>query len=192
MDKDTKELFEVSVSETKTRILATTASGISVELVEHLGETDYPKIIKISETLVDNFGQHARFNRNSIKKYFNYPKTLPFIVKLRDQTEGFIVGVPLEYFEEEEWVKCDENLGKKNTIYTYAFIVRKEHRQFGLSKMLKRVYQSTLKRKNFEFISGHVMEGVASQFTKSSQVVRKFANWNSTGYTFEYYRCPLK
>jgi len=37
-----------------------------------------------------------------------------------------------------------------------------------------------------------VMEGVASQFTKSSQVVRKFANWNSTGYTFEYYRCPLK
>lgn len=192
MDKNTRELFEVSLSETKTRILATTASGISVEIVEHLGEADYPKIIKISETLVDNFGQHARFNRNSIKKYFNYPKTLPFIVKLRGEIEGVIIGVPLENFEEEEWAKCDDNLGKKNTIYTYAYIVRKEHRQFGLSKMLKRVYQSTLKRKNFEFITGHVLEGVSSQFTKSSQVVRKFTNWNDTGYTFEYYRYPLK
>jgi len=44
MDKNSKELFEVSVSETKTRVLATTISGISVEIVEHLGETDYPKI----------------------------------------------------------------------------------------------------------------------------------------------------
>jgi len=32
MDKDARELFEVSLSETKSQVLATTENGISVEL----------------------------------------------------------------------------------------------------------------------------------------------------------------
>ncbi|MFH1213772.1 MAG: hypothetical protein V1681_06770 [Candidatus Neomarinimicrobiota bacterium] len=192
MDKITRDLFEVALSETKSRVLASTTNGISVELIEHLGESDFGKIVKISETLVDNFGQNARFNRNSIKKYFNYPKTLPFVVKYLDEVEGFIVGVPLEYFSKESWAQCDENLGKGNTIYTYAYIVRKDKRQMGLAKMLKRVYQNTLKRRGFLYISGHVMQGVAANFTRGSHIVRKFDNWNNTGFSFDYYRSMLK
>ncbi len=191
MDKATHDLFEVKLSETQKRVLATTPNGIAIELIEHLGEAEFGKIIKISESLVDNFGEHVRFNRGSISKYFNYPKTLPFIVRYKDEIEGFIVGIPLENFAKEEWASCDDNLGKGNTIYTYAFIVRKELRHLGLSKMLKRVFQNTIKRKGFRFVTGHVLEGVSAKFTKKCHVVKKFDNWNDTGYTFEYYRCPL-
>jgi hypothetical protein len=191
MDKNTRDLFEISLSETQSRVLASTPDGISIELVEHLGEAEYGKIVKISETLVDNFGSNARFNRSSIKKYFNYPKTLPFIIRYKDNIEGFIVGSPIENFAKEDWAQYDDNLGKGNTIYTYAYVVKKDKRNMGIAKMLKRVYQNTLKRKGYLYMSGHVMEGVSLHFTIKSHVVRKFDNWNNTGYAFEYYRCPL-
>ncbi|MCK9483824.1 MAG: hypothetical protein M0R34_05625 [Candidatus Marinimicrobia bacterium] len=192
MDKRTRELFEVTLSETQSRVLASTADGISVEIVEHLGEADFGQIVKISETLVDNFGQNARFNRNSVKKYFNYPKTLPFVIRYKGEIEGFIVGVPLEYFSKESWAQCDENLSQNNTVYTYAYIVRKERRVLGLSKILKRVYQNTLKRRGYKYITGHVMQGVTANFTRNYYIVRQFDNWNNTGFTFEYYRSALK
>ncbi len=191
MDKNTRDLFEISLSETKSRVLASTPDGISIELVEHLGEAEYGKIVKISETLVDNFGSNARFNRSSIKKYFNHPKTLPFIIRYKDNIEGFIVGSPIENFAKEDWAQYDDNLGKGNTIYTYAYVVKKDKRNIGIAKMLKRVYQNTLKHKGYLYMSGHVMEGVSLHFTIKSHIVRKFDNWNNTGYAFEYYRCPL-
>lgn len=192
MDKSTRDLFEVSLSETKSRVLATNPSGISVELVEQLGESEYSKIVKISETLTEKFGKNARFNRSTVKKYFNYPKTLPFIIRYKNEIEGFIIGVPLENFIDDEWSKCDENLGKGNTIYTYAYVVKEDHRHLGIAKMLKRVYQNTLKRKGYIYVTGHVIENVALHFTKDTHVISKFKNWNNTGYTFEYYRCLLK
>ncbi len=191
MDEKTRHLFELSSTTTKSKTLAASPSGISIELVEHLGENEYGKIIKISETLVDKFGDNARFSRNSIRKYFNYPKTIPFIVRYRGEIQGFIVGVPLEHFIKEGWARCDENLEKGNTIYTYAYVVKKDHRHLGVAKMLKRVYQNTLRRKGYEYVTGHVLEGVSQRFVKKSQVVRKFNNWNNTGYIFEYYRCVL-
>ncbi|MCD6440543.1 MAG: GNAT family N-acetyltransferase [Candidatus Marinimicrobia bacterium] len=191
MDKNTRDLFEITLSETQSRILASTPDGISIELVEHLGEAEFGTILKISETLVDNFGSIARFNRSSIKKYFNYPKTLPFVVRYKGEIEGFIVGSPIENFAKESWSHYDDNLGKGNTIYTYAYVVKKDRRNLGIAKMLKRVYQNTLRRKGYLYMTGHVMEGVSLSFTKKSHVVRKFDNWNNTGYAFEYYRCPL-
>lgn len=191
MDKNTRNLFEISLSETQSRVLASTPDGISIELVEHLGEAEYGKIVIISETLVDNFGSNARFNRSSIKKYFNYPKTLPFVIRYKNDIEGFIVGSPIENFAKEDWAHYDDNLGKGNTIYTYAYVVKKDKRNIGIAKMLKRVYQNTLRRKGYLYMSGHVMEGVSLHFTKECHVVRKFDNWNNTGYAFEYYRCPL-
>jgi len=191
MDQQTRDLFEVTLSETQSRMLASTPDGISIELIEHLGESEYGTIVKISETLVNHFGHNARFNRNSIKKYFNYPKTLPFVIRYKKEIEGFIVGAPIENFAREPWAQFDENLGKGNTIYTYAYVVKKDRRNLGIAKMLKRVYQNTLRRKGYLYMTGHVMEGVSLSFTKKSHIVRKFDNWNNTGYSFEYYRCPL-
>ncbi len=191
MDKHTKELFEVKLTGTKGRILASSPIGISIELIEHLGEKEFGKIVKISESLVEHFGENARFNSNSINKYFNYPKTLPFIIRYQNNIEGIIVGVPLEHFINETWAHCDSNLQKGNTIYTYAYIVKKDYRHLGISKMLKRVYQNTLKKRGYKYVTGHVMEGISVNFIKDTQLIKKFKNWNNTGYTFEYYRCEL-
>ncbi len=191
MDKITKELFELTLSSTKSKILASSDTGISVELIEFLGELEYRNIIKISDVLTESYGQNARFTRNTIKKYFNYPKTLPYVIRFQDEIQGFVVGVPLEYFEKESWVQCDENLTMNNTIYTYAFLVKKERRDFGISKMLKRIYQNSLKRRGYKYVTGHVREGVTNQFIKKSKIIKKIANWNNTGYVFEYYRTEL-
>jgi hypothetical protein len=58
--------------------------------------------------------------------------------------------------------------------------------------MLKRVYQNTLKRRGFLYITGHVMQGVTANFTRDYKIVRQFENWNNTGFTFDYYRSALK
>ncbi|RKY54630.1 MAG: hypothetical protein DRP92_00435 [Candidatus Neomarinimicrobiota bacterium] len=191
MTKNSNELFDIMATETKSRILASTPTGISIELVERLGESDFNQIIKISGELTEHYGKKAKFSRNTISKYFNFPNTFPIVVRYRGTIEGFIIGVPLERFMKEYWVQCDPNLGKNNTVYTYAFIVRKDNRHLGLSKMLKRVYQSYLKKIGFKYVSGHVRERVALNFKKNSRIIKKFPNWNNTGYTFEYYRCEL-
>ena len=191
MDKKTRELFEVSLSETQSRVLAATTSGIAIELVEHLGEKDYGKVVKISESLVDNFGEKVRFNRNSVRKYFNYPQTLPFVGKLRDQIIGFLVGVPLENFGEEPWAKSDPTLGQHLTVYTYAFIFFRKYHKTGYAKMLKRVYLNWLRKRGFGYVSGHVREGVAQKFSPNTVVLQKFPDWHETGKVFEYYHRPL-
>ncbi|MBN2280089.1 MAG: hypothetical protein JXQ65_05885 [Candidatus Marinimicrobia bacterium] len=191
MVSDIKDLFDFTFSNSKTKILAESENGISVELVEFLGESEYQNIINISDVLVETYGKQAKFSRITVKKYFNYPKTLPFIIRFKGIPQGFVIGVPLENFEKEHWVACDEYFGFYNTIYTYAFIIREEYRNFGLSKILKRIYHSTLKRRGYKFVTGHVREGVSKTFLKPPKVIAKFENWNNTGYTFEYYRTEL-
>ncbi|MBO8130407.1 MAG: GNAT family N-acetyltransferase [Candidatus Marinimicrobia bacterium] len=191
MEKESNQLFDILSSKTKSKQLAYTNNGISIELVERLGESEYSQIIAISEELADIYGSKAKFTRSTITKYFNFPQTFPLMVRYNGVIEGFIIGIPLEHFAKESWAHCDSNFGKNNTVYTYAFIVKKDHRKLGLAKMLKRVYQSYMKKIGFKYISGHVREGVALNFKKSTQILKKFPNWNGTGYTFEYYRCPL-
>ncbi|MFP4548897.1 MAG: hypothetical protein ACLFQM_12260 [Fidelibacterota bacterium] len=191
MDKKTKDLFEISFSNSKAKLLAKSDNGISVELIEFLGESEYQKIIDISSVLVDAYGTQAKFNRTTVKKYFNYPRTLPFIIRYNNEPQGFVIGVPLENFDKENWVHCDEFLGFHNTIYTYAFIIREEYRNFGLSKILKRIYHSTLKRRGYKYVTGHVREGISAKFLNPTKVITRCDNWNNTGYTFEYYRTEL-
>ena len=191
MLKSTSEIFNINLSETRSRVLAKSPDGIQVELIEFLGENEYKDVIKISQTLVEEYGKEARFNKRTIKKYFNYPRTLPFILRYKGSINGFIIGVPLENFSDEAWAKCDINLQKGNTIYTYAYIISEDLQGLGYAKILKRVYQSTIKKKGFKYITGHVREGVSKTFTKNAQVIKKFKNWKNTGHIFEYYRSEL-
>jgi len=191
MNKSTAELFNFNLSETKSRQLATSPNGISIELIEFLGENEYKDVIEISEALVDKFGPKAKFTKNTLKKFFNYPKTFPFVLRYKEKIGGFIIGVPLEHFSDEDWAQCDPNLQKGNTIYTYAYILKDQLQNMGYAKLLKRVYQSTVKKKGYKYITGHVTEGVAQNFTKDAEIIKKFKNWKNTGHVFEYYRSEL-
>ncbi len=190
-DKTGEQLTLEIAEKTRSRIIASSSLNFQIELMEHVGEEDIPQMILISEHLVEEFTEDVRLTKTSIRKYFNYPHTLPFVARQSGEIIGYIIGVPLEYFSNDPSFQCDSNLGEKNTLYTYAFVVFQKYKGSGFAKTLKRVYLSWAKKKGFKYVSGHVREGVSQRFTGSVQILQRFDNWHGTSKRFEYYRRPL-
>ena len=127
------------INKSKVEIIASSAYNFRIELLKDLGKDDLPYILKISNELAEIYNNHNLINEKNITKYFN-KKTLPFLARYNNEIIGFIIGVPLEYFKNESWCRYDVNLGKNNTIYTYAFILTKKHRKSGgYAKTLKMI-----------------------------------------------------
>ncbi len=188
MEQLTLSILEKS----KVKVIASSAYGFSVELVEHVGKDDFAQLFEVSEELVAVFGKQARLTRTNINKYFN-DNTLPFIARVNGQIIGYIIGVPLEHFKNESWSHFDVNLGKKNTLYTYAFVIKSKYRKKGgYAKTLKKIYINWAKKKGFAYISGHVRQGIAAGFSKDTEIVKTFNSWYGLSTPFEYYRRPLK
>ena len=187
-DKTGEQLTLEIAEKTRSRIIASSSLNFQIELMEHVGEEDIPQLILISEHLVEEFTEDVRLTKTSIRKYFNYPHTLPLVARQSGEIIGYIIGVPLEYFSNDPSFQCDRNLGEKNTLYTYAFVVFQKYKGSGFAKTLKRVYLSWAKKKGFKYVSGHVREGVSQRFTGSVQILQRFDNWHGTNKRFEYYR----
>lgn len=179
-----------SPQKSRSRILAKT-NTLSIEVLEMLGVADRAQIIALSETLEVQYGTHAKWTENTVQRYFNFPATKPIVARLFGKIIGFIIGVPLENFAQEFWAKGDSNLHQHNTAYTYTFVVGQKYRGKGYAATLKTVYLNQMKKLGYDYVSGHVLDGVARQFSKTAVVIRKYKNWQSTGKTFEYYRRPL-
>ena len=190
-DKTGEQLTLEIAEKTRSRIIASSSLNFQIELMEHVGEEDISQMILISEHLVEEFTDDVRLTKTSIRKYFNYPHTLPFVARQSGEIIGYIIGVPLEYFSNDPSFQCDKNLGEKNTLYTYAFVVFQKYKGSGFAKTLKRVFLSWAKKKGFKYVSGHVREGVSQRFTGSVQILQRFDNWHGTSKKFEYYRRPL-
>ncbi len=175
----------------KSRIIA--SSGVfQVELLQHVGEDDYPQLIRISEHLSDEYGEKAVLSKATIHKYFNKPSSLPFIARYRGEIIGFIIGVAIEDLSSEPCARLDENFGESNTLYTYAFVIMDKYKGNGYAKILKRVYLSwAKKRDSIRFITGHVKLGKSSKFTGDIKIINRVDNWQGTGFTFEYYNRDL-
>lgn len=183
------EQMTLEIAETsRSRVIASSSLNFRIELMEHVGEEDVPQLILISQHLEEEFHESVRLTKSSIRKYFNYPQTLPFIARHHGEIIGFIIGVPLEYFSNDPSFQCDENIGEKNTLYSYAFVVMAKYKGNGYAKTLKRVYLSWAKKKGFKYVTGHVKEGISKRFTGDIRILARFENWHGTGKTFEYYR----
>ena len=89
------------------------------------GHDDINDVFDISKDLADTFDNNFLLNENNIHKYFN-SKTLPFFARYKGKVIGYIIGVPIENFKSESWARYDTNLGKNNTLYTYAYIMKKK------------------------------------------------------------------
>ena len=177
--------------DSKFNIIAESANNFRVEMIRYLGYNDSLQILELSKELEHVFGIDAILTESNIKKYFN-DKTFPFVARLNDNIIGFIIGVPLEVFSEESWSHYDINLGKENTIYTYMFLVKSFYRKTsGHSKILKLIYVNWCKKNNFKYITGHVKNGISSNFSKETIVVKIFPKWYNSNIPFEYYRRPL-
>ena len=186
-----KQLTLEIAEKTRSRVIASSSLNFQIELMVHVGEEDIPQLILISEHLVEEFTEDIRLTKTSIRKYFNYPHTLPFVARQSGEIIGYIIGVPLEYFSNDPSFQCDSNLGEKNTLYTYAFVVLQKYKGSGYAKTLKRVYLSWAKKKGFLYVSGHVREGVSQRFSGAVQILKRFDNWHGSTKRFEYYRRPL-
>ena len=175
----------------KSKVIA--SSGVfQIELLKNAGEQDFPQLIEISKSLAKDYGKKAILTKSTIKKYFNTADSLPFICRYRDNIIGYIIGVPLEVLSQEPWARTDENFGKNNTLYTYAFVIQSEYKSNGYAKMLKRVFLSWAgKQENVNYITGHVANGISARFTGDIRIVNRVDNWQGTGKTFEYYRREL-
>ena len=175
----------------KSKVIA--SSGVfQIELLKNAGEEDFPQLIEISKSLAKDYGKKAILTKSTIKKYFNTAGSLPFICRYRDNIIVYIIGVPLEVLSQEPWARTDENFGKNNTLYTYAFVIKSEYKSNGYAKMLKRVFLSWAgKQENVNYITGHVANGISARFTGDIRIVNRVDNWQGTGKTFEYYRREL-
>ena len=173
------------------QVIASSAYQFRIELVKKIGKEDRNDLIRISKSLLETFGSHAVLTTHNINKYFN-EDTLPFIARFKNKIIGYIIGVPLEKFEQESWAKYDINLGKKNTIYTYAFVVEEKYRKKGgYSKTLKKIYINWSKKRDYKYVSGHVRQGIAKTFSNDTEIVKIFPVWYGLNTPFEYYRRPL-
>ena len=180
--------METSARQSKTKIIAST-NIFQIEKIEEIGKSDYPKLIEISLHLAKEYGKQAVFTKSSIEKYFNTEKSLPFIARYQNEIIGYIIGIPLEELTMEPWALNDENYGKYNTLYTYAFVIMEKYKSNGYAKMLKRVYLSwAQKRDRIQFITGHVSAGNIDLNDKNIKIISFEEDWQGTGKSFEYYR----
>jgi len=178
-------------AESRTGVIAL-SGPFQVERIIYVGTSEYKALIDISESLVEEYGSAAKLTPNTIQTYFNRQESLPFVARYQGIIIGYIIGLPLEILSKEPWARLDINYGKKNTIYTYAFVIQKQFKGNGYAKILKRIYLNWVKKQeNICYITGHVKQGISSKFTGNISIVDRIDNWQGTGKTFEYYRREL-
>ena len=180
-----------SKSKTVSKIIASSQNTFQIEIIENIGEDDSLVLYKISKQLVNIFGKNSLLNDNNIKKYFNN-ETLPFVARYKNNIIGYIIGVPIEYFIDEAWSHYDGNLNKKNTLYTYAFVmdVKYQSGKARYAKTLKSIYLSWAKKRGYEYVSGHVRQDLAIKFP-NTKILKTFPVWYESKYPFSYYRRKL-
>jgi len=160
-----------------------------IELMEYVGTNDYATLIDISESLVKEYGKTAKLTPNTIQTYFNREGSIPFTARYQNEIIGYIIGLPLEILDKEPWAQLDIHFGQKNTIYTYAFVIKNAFKGNGYAKMLKRVYLNWVKKQEkINFMTGHVKQGISFRFKGNVSIIDQVENWQGTGKIFEYYR----
>ena len=85
--------MENNLEKSQTKIIAST-NVFQIEFVEKLGKEDYPPLINISLHLAKEYGRQAVLTKNTIEKYFDGKKSLPFIARYQNEIIGYIIGVP--------------------------------------------------------------------------------------------------
>ena len=184
---DSKQLNLNILEQTDSEVIASSMNNFKIELIHKIGQNDLKDLVETSQDLVEIFGEHALLSERNIQKYFN-DDTLPFIARYNDTIIGYIIGVPLENFKEESWSHFDTNLYKNNTLYTYAYVLRKKYqKRNGYAKTLKRIYINWAKKRDYKYVSGHVKQNIMKNFS-NAQIIKTFPVWYDAKYPFDYYR----
>jgi len=174
--------------ESSFQTIAKSNQSITIELIHKLGKKDLDSLLDIADSLSSFFGEKPILSKNNFSKYFN-KNTFPFVLRYRGKIISIIIGVPTEFFKNESWAHYDTNIGKNNTLYTYAFLMSKKfHKKGGYSKTLKQIYINWAKKQGYKYVSGHVRQGISKKFKGDIEIIKIFNNWYGQEHPFEYYR----
>ena len=99
-----EDLFQQE-PESRTQVIAS-SGPFQIEFIEYVGSDDYNTFIKISESLVDEYGAVAKLTPNTIQTYFNKDGCLPFIARHQGDIIGYMIGVPLEALDALPLAEC--------------------------------------------------------------------------------------
>ena len=173
------------------KVIASSGS-FKIELIDKIGGQDNDALIEISKTLEKEYGDRSVLNKKTIDLYFNRDGSLPLIARFKNDIIGYIIGLPIELLSKEPWARLDENYGQFNTIYTYAFVIKKIYKCNGYAKILKKVYINWAKKRDgIRYVTAHVKLGISSRFKGDIKIVNQIDNWQGTRKIFEYYRRNL-
>ncbi|HDR05762.1 MAG TPA: hypothetical protein ENN84_11040 [Candidatus Marinimicrobia bacterium] len=172
-------------------ILGIGGDGLQVELIRNLTDLDSQYLMEISRNSVSEFGNPVIIEPGNFRKHFNYPRTFPFISRYQGKPVAAIIGVPLEQFNKESWVKYDINWGAENTVYTSLFIVHPQHRKPNITQTILKLYMSWIKKQSYRYITGHKRSSIDILFDKTPDIIKKFENWQNSKNTFDYFRITL-
>ena len=174
-----------------TKVIASSGS-FKIELIDKIAAQDNDDLIEISKTLEKEYGKRSVLNEKMIDLYFNRDGSLPLIARFQNDIIGYIIGLPIELLSKEPWARLDENYGRFNTIYTYAFVIKETYKGNGYAKILKKVYINWAKKRDgIRYVTGHVKLGISSKFKGDIKIVNQIDNWQGTRKIFEYYRRNL-
>ena len=116
-----------------TKVIASSGS-FKIELIDKIAAKDNDDLIEISKTLEKEYGKRSVLNEKMIDLYFNRDGSLPLIARFKNDIIGYIIGLPIELLSKEPWARLDENYGQFNTIYTYAFVIKKPTKAMDTQK----------------------------------------------------------
>jgi hypothetical protein len=190
MSSNTGNLFE-NDRLPDSEILGIGSDGSQIELIRNLTDLDSQYLMEISRSSVSEFGNPIIIEPGNLRKLFNYPRSFPFISRYKGKPAAAIVGVPLEQFNKESWVKCDINWGAENTIYTSLFIVHPQRRKPNITQTILKLYMNWLKKQGYYYVTGHKRSSIEIQFDKNPDIIKKFENWQNGKHTFDYFRISL-
>ncbi|MCK5521035.1 MAG: hypothetical protein KAI81_07975 [Candidatus Marinimicrobia bacterium] len=190
MKQNSSESLFAFDKKSQVEVLAQSGANFQIELIKSLDDSDSQELIAMS-LLAAELKKNPPFTPATVRQLFNYPKTYPVIARLNGSPIACIIGVPLEYYNKESWVKCDKHWGDGTTIYTQVELVNPRFRNQNYIAVLSRMYLNFLGKRGFSYVSGHIKKGDSCSLSPNYQVIKEFDNWQNSYQCFDYYRIVL-
>lgn len=186
----TESLFAIE-DKSRVDILAGSSDGLQLELVKSLDDRDSEMVIRLSELPGGCREGAARMNAGSVRKYFHFPNTFPFLARFRGKPVGYAVGITLESLNKESWVRCDGHWGAGDTVYIHSFFMHPKFEAQNYSRILLNLCMAWIGRRGFQYISVHQRPCDAARLFPAAEAVASFPNWQNSGEDYDYIRMPV-
>jgi len=171
-------------------VLAASGPGFQIELIKSLDDVDTQSVLSISREYPE-LQHNSQFSPANIRQLFNYPKTFPVLARLNGRPVACIIGVPLEQFNKESWVKCDKHWGDGSTVYTQYELILPRYRRQNYHQVLGKMYINFLSKRGYQYVTGHRQSGSVSALSERVEVVHEFENWQNSYRSYEYFRINI-